>query len=119
MPASAAAAQIRAMLPAAVPAPRNSPTAVALTETSAPPPWREPFGPELAEQLDVLVGHRRGLCLVPGVLAQVVQADQQARAAQRPGHPHRVRRGVPGHVGIDDAARGGCGGDELAKPGTG
>ena len=45
VPASAAAAQIRAMLPAAVPAPRNSPTAVALTETSARPPWLRPSAP--------------------------------------------------------------------------
>ncbi len=42
VPASAAAAQIRAMFPAAIPVPRNNPTAVGLTDTSAVPPWVRP-----------------------------------------------------------------------------
>ena len=119
VPASAAAAQIRAMLSAAAPAPRYSPTAVGLTETSAAPPWVSPSAPSLPSSCDVLVGDRGGLSLVLGVLAQVVQRDEQARGPQRPGHPHRVLRGFPGHVGIDDGARGRRGRDELAQPRTG
>ena len=54
----------------------------------------QPGRAELAEQPDVLVGDGGGLLRVGGVLAQVVQRDQQPGGAQRPGHPHRVVGGL-------------------------
>ena len=74
---------------------------------------------ELADQLDVLVGDGRGLHRVLGVLAQVVQGDEEPRGPQRPGHPHGVVGGLARHVLLDDRARPGRGRDELAQPGTG
>jgi hypothetical protein len=47
VPASCAAAQIRLMFSFAVLVPRNSPTAVGLTEISAAPPWVSPSAPSL------------------------------------------------------------------------
>ena len=47
VPASRAAAQIRLMFSFAVLVPRNSPTAVGFTETSAAPPWVSPSAPSL------------------------------------------------------------------------
>jgi hypothetical protein len=42
----------------------------------------QPVRAELAGQLDVLVGDGRGLRRVLGVLAQVIQGDQQPRGPQ-------------------------------------
>ena len=79
----------------------------------------QPLRAELAGQLDVLVGDGRGLRRVLGVLAQVIQGDQQPRGPQRPGHPDRVVGGLARHVLRHDGARLRRGRDELAQPGTG
>jgi hypothetical protein len=77
------------------------------------------LGAELAEQLDVLVGDGRGLSLVPGVLAQVVQGDEQAGGPQLTSHPHRVVGRFSRHIRINDGPCLRRGGDKPAQPGTG
>ena len=96
------------------PGPR--PTAVGLTETSARPPPDIPAAASRAEQPHVLVGDRGGLLRVDGVLAQVVEGDQQAVVQQPPRHGQRVVGGVAGHEPGHDAARQRGGGDEADGP---
>jgi hypothetical protein len=78
----------------------------------------QPLRAELAEQLDVLIGDGRGLRRVRGGLTQVIQADEQARRPQRPGHPDRVLLGFTRHIVLDDGPRARRGRDELAQPRT-
>src|SRR5258708_30999279 len=76
----------------------------------------EPSRLQAGQQGGVLAGGRVRLPCVPGVLAQVVQGDEQPRLAQLPGHRDGVGGRVTGHVaGHDTAAhRRRC--DELTHP---
>ncbi len=76
----------------------------------------EPGRGEAVQQGGVLAGDRVGLARVAGVLAQVVQGDQQALPAQPPGYGDRVGGLVPGHVAGHDAAGHRRRRDELTHP---
>src|SRR5579863_645578 len=73
---------------------------------------------EPGQQRGVLAGGGLGLPRVAGVLAQVVQGDQQTRLAQPPGHRDGVGGPVPGHVAGHDAAGHRRRRDELTHPAT-
>jgi len=74
---------------------------------------RHPGRGQPPEQADVLSGYRGGLLRVGGVLAEVVEGDQQAVVQQPARHGQRVIGGVAGHEPGDDVPRQRDGGDQV------